>query len=344
MQFVAFDCHKRYTYVVVEDEDGNVQREGRIRHYPGAFLEFLNGCEPSSPVAIETVGNWYWIVDEVEKAGCIPRLVHARKAKLMMGMVNKTDKLDAKGLNLLQRVGTLPVVWVPPGELRDKRELTRGRILLVRERTKLKNRIHSVLDKYGKRVEASDIFGVRGKEELKECLKELPENTRYVAEELLKQIEELDKAIGKIERRMREELEETEEIKLLETLPGVGFILAAVIWLEIGDVERFRGPEKLASYAGVVPRVKASGGKVRYGKMRKDVNSYLKWAYSEAASTVVKHHKKSNWEWRHVSRLYEKVKKKKGHYKAIGAVSRHLAEASYWVLKEREEYKDPAKR
>ena len=53
-------------------------------------------------------------MDEIEQAGYKPRLVHAGKAKLMLGMVNKTDKLDARGLNKLQRIGTLPVVWIPP--------------------------------------------------------------------------------------------------------------------------------------------------------------------------------------------------------------------------------------
>jgi hypothetical protein len=67
-------------------------------------------------VAVETVGNWYWIVDEIEAAGCVPRLVHARKAKLMMGQINKTDKLDVRGLNQLQRTSTFPTVWIPPGE------------------------------------------------------------------------------------------------------------------------------------------------------------------------------------------------------------------------------------
>jgi len=54
-------------------------------------------------VAVETIGNWYWIVDEIERAEMLPKLVHARKAKLMLGSINKTDKLDARGLNLLQR-------------------------------------------------------------------------------------------------------------------------------------------------------------------------------------------------------------------------------------------------
>lgn len=123
MEYIAFDCHKRYTWAVVEDERGEILEEGRIEHVPGAVREFLLGREPGSQVAVETVGNWYWIVNEIEQAGCRPRLVHAGKAKLMLGVVNKTDKLDARGLNKLQRAGTLPTVWIPPGELRDKRTL-----------------------------------------------------------------------------------------------------------------------------------------------------------------------------------------------------------------------------
>ncbi len=91
----------------------------RIARERGALKEFLAACEPDSPVAVETVGNWYWIVDEIEAAGCVPQLVHAYKAKLMMGMINKTDKLDARGRNRLQRAGILPEVWIPWGELRD---------------------------------------------------------------------------------------------------------------------------------------------------------------------------------------------------------------------------------
>ena len=105
MEYIAFDAHKRYTLASVVRPDGQVVREERIEHERGALREFLERCEPGSPVAVETIGNWYWIVDEIEAAGCVPKLVHARKAKLMMGEINKTDKLDARGLNRLQRTG-----------------------------------------------------------------------------------------------------------------------------------------------------------------------------------------------------------------------------------------------
>ncbi len=106
MQYIAFDAHKHYTLASVAAPDDRLVREERIDHERGALRQFLGRCERASPVAVETTGNWYWIVDEIEAAGCVPKLVHARKAKLMMGEINKTDKLDARGLNRLQRNGT----------------------------------------------------------------------------------------------------------------------------------------------------------------------------------------------------------------------------------------------
>jgi hypothetical protein len=110
MEYIAFDAHKRYTLASVARPDGGLVREQRIPPERGALQQFLERCEQGSPVAVETIGNWYWIVDEIEAAGCVPKLVHGRKAKLMMGEINKTDKLDARGLNRLQRAGTLPTV------------------------------------------------------------------------------------------------------------------------------------------------------------------------------------------------------------------------------------------
>ena len=179
MQCIAFDSHKHYTWALVQNEKGKVLREQRIDHVRGALQAFLEEFEPGSPVAVETIGNWYWISDEIEAAGMVPRLVNARKAKLMSGSINKTDKLDARGMNRLQRSGTLPTVWIPPRGLRDARELPRTRMVLVRQRTQLKNRIHANLAKYGlKPSGVTDLFGVRGRKILDDLLNELPMQTR----------------------------------------------------------------------------------------------------------------------------------------------------------------------
>ncbi|MCK5584634.1 transposase, partial [Candidatus Bipolaricaulota bacterium] len=226
MQCIAFDSHKHYTWALVETEKGKLVREQRIDHARGALAEFLEEFEPGSPVAVETIGNWYWITDEIEAAGMVPKLVNARKAKLMSGSINKTDRLDAKGINRLQRSGTLPTVWIPPRELRDARELPRTRMVLVRQRTQLKNRIHANLAKYGLKTSGvTDLFGVRGRKILDDLLNEFPTQTRYATEILIGNLDHLQGEVKAIEERMSELFGDLKSLELIQTLPGVALIL-----------------------------------------------------------------------------------------------------------------------
>jgi transposase len=259
----------------------------------------------------------------------------------MLGMVNKTDKLDARGLNRLQRTGTLPTVWIPPGALRDQRDLPRTRMVLTRERTRLKNRIHATLAKYGLRLDGvSDLFGHRGREWLVGiALPLLPPHSRFATERLLEQLDSVTGQVEAFEVRLRAVFAPTPELQLLRTLPGIGWVLAVVIWFEIGDIARFPSAAHLAAYAGTTPRVHASGGRIHYGQLRGDINRYLKWAFVEAANTICLSHRVRPQ--RHVSRLYLRVQQRKGHPKAIGAVARHLAEATYWILTKREPHREP---
>ncbi len=96
--FIGCDAHKKYSVFVAVDEAGDKKPAVRVNHDRESYRAFLRGLPAGSPIAVETVGNWYWIVDEMQQAGHQPRLAHARKAKLMMGQLNKTDKLDAGGL------------------------------------------------------------------------------------------------------------------------------------------------------------------------------------------------------------------------------------------------------
>src|SRR6202047_517859 len=173
-EYIAFDSHKRYTWVDREDHSTGRSTCHRLEHAPGAVRNYLSGCEPGTAVAVEATGNWYWIVDEIKQAGLQPQLVHPRKAKLMMGQTNKTDKLDAQGLNRLQRNGTLPTVWIPPGTLRDLRGLTSPRVVLVAQRTRLKNPVSARLAKWGTpSSQYSDPYGKRGRAELEKHLEDL---------------------------------------------------------------------------------------------------------------------------------------------------------------------------
>jgi len=338
---IAFDSHKCYTFCSVADDQGLIIDERRIEHDRGAITSYLSQYPSGTEVALETTGNWYWIVDEIEAAGQVPLLVHARKAKVMFGCVNKTDRLDARGLNRLARVGSLPTVWIPPGELRDHRDLPRTRMYLVNRRTGLKNRLHATLAKYALSIKGvSDIFAVGCRDQLLRQLDQLPSETRYSATLQLSYIDNLGMTISDLEQRIKATFVETEALRLVQTMPGVGFVSGVVITMELGDISRFPSAARFASYAGTTPRVHASGGRTRYGKTRMDVNHYLKWAYTEAGSTASRF--AAQWRHRHVSRLYRRLRATKGHQKAVRAVSRHLAEATWWILSKEEAYRDPA--
>ena len=339
-EYISCASHKHYPLAEREDAATGRSRQARIDHVPGAIRRYLEGVEPGTPVAVEAIGSWYWIVDEIEQAGCRPLLVHPRKAKVMMGQTNKTDKLDVHGLNRLQRTGTLPWVWIPPADLRDLRELTRMRIAVVRERTRLKNRIQATLAKYGLQIRGvSDLFGRAGRRLLARALEDMAPQARWTTELRLEHLDVLDGQIRSIEKKLEGLIELSAPMQRLRSLPGVGIILAATIVLEVGDGGRFGRAEDLASYAGTTPRVHASGGKVRYGTLRSDVNRTLKWAFAEAANSVAVNRRRRPE--RFVSRRYAAIRRRRNHAVAVGAVARHLAEACFYVLSKEEEYREP---
>lgn len=339
-EYIGFDTHKHYTLAERESVESRQTQRCRIEHRRGVIRKYLADAQPGTPVAVEATGNWYWIVDEIEEAGCQPALVHAYKAKVMLGCVNKTDQLDVHGLNRLQRTGTLPTVWIPPAELRDQRDLPRTRMFLVRQRTRLKCRIQANLTKYALNVTGfSDPFGLQARKVMAQNMAQLPPFTQAMTEELLRQYDFVNAQAERTEKRIARLIKVTPAMQRLMTLPGVGPILSVVIALELGDVKRFATAEHLASYAGTTPRVHASGDKTRYGRLRQDVNRYLKWAFMEAANGVCL--TRRHYPYRHVSRLYERIARRKGHKKAIGAVARHLAEAAFYVLTREEEYREP---
>lgn len=117
--YIGYDARKKYSVFVSISEAGEIIPAQRVGHDSGSCRSFLKNLPPASKIAIESVGNWYWLINEMEKARHIPTLVNPGKAKPMMGNINKTDKLDARGLAILSLNGTLPAVWIPPGELRN---------------------------------------------------------------------------------------------------------------------------------------------------------------------------------------------------------------------------------
>jgi transposase len=162
----------------------------------------------------------------------------------------------------------------------------------------------------------------------------LPPHSRYATERLLEQLAVVTAQLLGFEPRWRAVFAPTPELQLLRTLPGVGWVLAGVLGLEIGAIARFPSAAPLAASAGRTPRGPASGGRTHSGQLRGDSNRSLKWACIEAASPLglqrqVRPH-------RHVPRRYARLQQRKGHPKAVGAVARPRAEARDWLRTQRE--------
>jgi transposase len=337
-QFIGCDAHKKFSVFVAVNEKGQAGEALRVNHERPLYREFLARLPPGSPIAVEASGHYNWLVDEMERSGHHPKLCNPLEAKRRMGLTNKTDKLDAKGLAILLRNGTLPEVWIPPSELRDQRELLRLRIFLVRLRTRVKNlstpRSHVTTCRSQERT-----CSVPRRAQLTGRLPELPEHSREAVVQELATLDFLETQIGSAEKRLEAIMKVSAEADLLKTLPCVGTILSMVLMLEIGKVERFPTAAHLASYAGLVPRVHSSGGHTRMGQVCSNVNRNLKWAFVETGNLIVINQRRLAGT--HVVRMYQRIKRAKNHQKAVVAVGRHLAEAAWWVLTKQEVYREP---
>ena len=338
-QFIGCDAHKKFSVFVAVNEKGYAGEALRVVHDRQVYREFLARLPPHSSIAVEASGSYSWLVDEMERSGHRPKLCNPLEAKRRMGLTKKTDTLDARGLAILLRNGTLPEVWIPPGELRDQRELLRLRIFLVHLRTRVKNRIHGTLARHNVQVPGADLFGVAARRLLGARLPELPEHSREAIEQELATLDFLETQIESAERRLEAIMQVSVEADLLKTLPCVGPILSMVLMLEIGKVDRFPTSAHLASYAGLVPRVHSSGGHTRMGQVCGNVNRNLKWAFVETGNLIVINQR--GLAGTHVVRLYQRIKRAKNHQKAVVAVARHLAEAAWWVLTRQEVYREP---
>lgn len=201
-QFIGCDAHQKFSVFIAVDEKGHAGEALRVVHDRQLYREFLAQLPPHSAIAVEASGHYSWLVDEMERAGHRSKLANPLEAKRRMALTKKTDKLDARGLAILLRNGTLPEVWIPPSELRDQRELLRLRIFLVHLRTRVKNRIHGTLARHNVQVPGADLFGVEARLRLGTRLLELPVHSREAVVQELATLDFLEAQIESAQQRL----------------------------------------------------------------------------------------------------------------------------------------------
>jgi transposase len=282
--------------------------------------------------AIESMSGARFVHDQLELHGWDVRIADAVKVKGLAPLACKTDKIDCGVLAELARRDLVPEIWLPDPQVRGERELARFRLHLVKHRSALKNRVHSILFQHGIAPAGSDLFGASGRRLLAGLHLSEPWASTLAAG--LELIDVLDEQVGACERQLRALGAEHRYMPLLLSCPGIGWALAFTIASEIGDIARFPTPRKLVGYTGLCPRVDQSGERDRRGPLRKNGPHHLRWALVEAAHTAYRHPL-----YRPIlERKRSQLGRKRGTKIAAIDVARRLAEAIWHMLTRNEPF------
>lgn len=367
---IGLDVHQAQitACALIEDADGTTRVEQRQF---GAFKrdrrELAQWCASFAPdeVVMESTGiYWKSPYAALEVVGIRAKVVNARHVKNVPG--RKTDVGDAQWLATLARAGLLRGSFVPPTKLRELRLISRHRQKQVGILASEKNRMHKILTDGGVRlgVVVSDLHGqsaramikaiINGqppnevlkfaskrlkasREELFDALQgEITDNHRFVLAELMQHIEEIEARIARFDARLLEGLAaEQGGLILLQTLPGVDLIGAAMLLVEIGtDMTAFGSADRLASWVGICPGNNESAGKRKSGRVRKG-NLYVRRLLCEFAHAASR--TKSAFKSK-----FDSLIVRRGHKRSIVALAHKLLRTMYSMLDRGEYYRDSA--
>jgi transposase len=237
--------------------------------------------------AIESMTGARFVHDTLERCGWEVEVADAVKVKGLAPLACKTDRIDAWVLAELSRRELVPAIWLPDFVQRAERERARWRLHLVKHRSALKNRVHAALMTFGHVCPVSDLFGARGRRLLERL--EFPDPWRSDVLAAVALVDDLDRQITAIERELARLGADHRYVALLQTVPGIAWVLGYTIAAEIGDIARFPTPTKLAGYTGLCPKVRQSGAIDRRGPLSKHGPKYLRWALLEAVTNAVKY-------------------------------------------------------
>jgi transposase len=276
-QIVGIDLHRRRSVIVRMAADTGARLETvRIDNDPVALAEQIAKAGEHPEVVLEATYGWYWAVDVLRDEGARVHLAHPLGVKGFAYRRVKNDERDAADLADLLRMERLPEAWIAPPATRELREQVRHRAKLVALRSGLKSQVHAVLAKQGVHVPMSDLFATAGQHLLDELRLDAAYNARVVS--LRRLIDALTFEIDIVARRIAAGLSQHPGYQAVQTIDGVGPILAAIFVAEIGDVTRFPGPEQLCSWAGMTPEHRESDTKVHRGRITKQGNRLVRWA------------------------------------------------------------------
>jgi transposase len=335
MQFYCgIDLGARKTHVCLIDENDHKLLDMKMYNAFEVIEAELRPYKSSLEVVVESTINWEWLVYGLQKYGYEVKLAHTLGLKAITWSKKKTDTWDAFTLAKLLRGRLIPQAYIYPYELRPVRDLVRERIRLVTKRATEYGAINRMLLKYN--IQGFDRNSVKhlGEKDMHELYHHPFVRVKATME--LQRIELLTEQIRLIEKVVFERARQDFTFTLLQTIPGIGDILALTILYEVGDINRFAHTRGFCSYSRVVPGIHQSSGKTYRSPNSKQGNRYLKWAFSQAAIMAIRYYPE-------IRRLYERLaakRKKAARLVARSIIAHKLAQATFHVMKHHEEYKE----
>jgi transposase len=325
--YCGIDLHSNNSYVVVLNEQDRVVYQRRLRNeLPLILQELAPFAEQLVGIAVESTFNWYWLVDGLKEAGYRVHLANTAALGQYDGLKFTDDRSDARWLAHMLRVGLLPEGYIYPREQRAVRDLLRQRGRLVQHGTanmlSLQGMVHR---NTGQRLSGRALRTV----EFAALDPQHPDANRTLALEATRRVLEcVDGEVKRLEREILRQIRPHPLWRLLQTVAGVGEVLALTILLETGAIDRFGRAGRYVSYCRCVGSRRLSNGKSKGQGNRKNGNPYLAWAYIEAAHFAIRYYGP-------VRRFYERKRARTHRVVALKAVAHKLARASYYVMRDR---------
>jgi len=327
---IGLDVHRDFAEVAIWQE-GVVRSAGRIETTPEELRLFADSLSEHDEVALEATCNTHAIARLLERH--VGRVVvsNPMKTRAIAEAKVKTDKVDAQVLAQLLAAGFLPSVWLADEETQALRRQVARRAHIVRQRTRLKNRVQAILHRnLVPRCPAADLFGQKGRRWLAE--QELGADERHAVEALLRQLDFHADELRLIDAALAQVALAREEVKRLMTIPGVDATVALSIVAAVGDFDRFRSPDKLVSYLGLNPRVRQSGSHPAvHGRITKQGRAHARGMLVEAAFAAARVPGP-------LRAFYERVRARRGMQIAIVATARKLAVLCWHLISKGEDY------
>lgn len=317
--FVGIDVHKRTYSLAAICEDVVVKKwsmRADVAACVMALKKFFQGA--TIHTLYEAGFSGYRLHRELVKNGINNIVISPASVQKSPNDRVKTDLLDAKKMATQLSKGLLKGIEVPSEERELKREVTRLRSQLVDHRVSVTLQIKSKLLYYG-------LMGCEDKRKITEkYLKELERlelasELRLSLNILIEQWRQLSKQIGEVEKEIRRQESEDEQVsKIYKSVPGVGTITARVLANELGDLKaRFKNERELFSYTGLTPSEYSSGDSVRKGKISRCGPPRIRWILTEAAWMCLRSDAS-------LKEAYERIKARRGAKRAIVAIARKL--------------------